>query len=102
MKPRPVFLRSRDRLLRKVFVDKGFPVGEFFIAPIQAEVQRKAHGATDIMTRDRIVCEGIGGVAMVVMAVHIVEQTAHMLAQGVIKNQERVSLRPAYLLGLLE
>src|SRR5262249_21731096 len=66
------------------------------------EVQRKAHGAPDIMTRDRIVREGIGGVAMVVMAVHIVEQTPHMLAQSVIKNQERVSLRPAYLLGLLE
>jgi hypothetical protein len=85
-----------------MFVDKGFPVGEFFIAPIQAEVQRKAHGAADIMTRDRIVGERIRVIAMIVMTIDIVKQTPHMLAQGVIKNQERVSLRPAYLLGLLE
>jgi hypothetical protein len=44
----------------------------------------------------------IGGVALVGMAVHLGEQTPHMLAQSVIKPQERGSLRPAYLLGLLE
>jgi hypothetical protein len=46
--------------------------------------------------------EGIGVVAMVVMAVHIVEETPHMLTQGIIEDQEPVSLRTAYLLGLLE
>ena len=102
MKPRPVFLRGGDKTVRKVFVDKGFPVGEFFIAPIQAEVQRKAHGAADIMTRDRIVGERIRVIAMIVMTIDIVEQTPHMLAQGIIQDQERVSLRPAYLFGLLE
>ena len=50
------------------------------------------------MTRDRIVRERIGVVAMVVMAVHIVEETPHMLTQGVIEDQERVSLRTAYSL----
>src|SRR2546427_3802470 len=54
------------------------------------------------MTRDGIMREGIGVVAMVVMAVHIVEETPHMLTQGIIEDQERVSLRTAYLLGLLE
>jgi hypothetical protein len=54
------------------------------------------------MTRDRIVGERIRGIAMIVMPVDIVEQTPHMLAQGVSKNQDRVSLWPAYLLGLLE
>src|SRR5262245_27017375 len=73
-----------------------------WLTPIQAEVQRKAHGAADIMTRDRMVRERIRVIAMIVMTIDIVEQTAHMLAQGVIKNQERVTLRPAYLLGLLE
>jgi hypothetical protein len=54
------------------------------------------------MTGDGIVCEGIGGVTMVIMAVHIVEQTADMLAQGVIKDQGSISLRTAYRLRLLE
>jgi hypothetical protein len=44
VQPRPVFLRGGDRTVRKAFVDKGFPSGEVFIAPIQAEVQWKAHG----------------------------------------------------------
>ena len=46
--------------------------------------------------------ERIRGIAMIVMTIDIVEQTPHMLAQGVIKNQERVSLWPADRLGLLE
>ena len=54
------------------------------------------------MTRDGIMREGIGVVAMVVMVVHIVEETPHMLTQGIIEDQEPVSLRTAYLLGLLE
>ena len=39
---------------------------------------------------------------MVVMAVHIVEQTAHMLTQGVIESQRGVGLRIAPPLRLLE
>ena len=46
------------------------------------------------MTGDGIMREGIGGVAMVIMAVHIVEQTADMLTQGVIKDQGSVSFGP--------
>ena len=48
------------------------------------------------MTGDGIMREGIGGVAMVIMAVHIVEQTADMLTQGVIKDQGSVSLWTTY------
>jgi hypothetical protein len=54
------------------------------------------------MTRDRIVREGIRVVAMVVVAVDIVEQTAHMFAQGVIEYEHRVSLRIADQFRLLE
>jgi hypothetical protein len=39
---------------------------------------------------------------MVVMAVHIVEQTAAMLTQGVIQDQGAVSLWTTYRLSLLE
>ena len=84
MEPRPVFLRGGNGAAREVFTDKAFPLGKFFIAPIQAEVQRKAHGAADIMTRDGIVGEGICVIAMIVVTIDIVEQIPHMLAQGVI------------------
>src|SRR5215510_7354344 len=95
-------LVRRDGTSGEVCADKLFPAGELFVAPIQPKVHGKTHRATDIMTRDGIVCEGIGGVAMVIMAVHIVEQTADMLAQGVIKDQGSGSLRTAYCLSLLE
>ena len=95
-------LRLRDRAVGKVLLDKRFPLGALFIASIQPEVHGKTHRTTDIMARDGIMREGIGVVAMVVMAVHIVEETPHMLTQGIIEDQEPVSLRTAYLLGLLE
>src|SRR4030095_14820613 len=68
----------------------------------QSEVHGQTDRTTDIMTGDGIVREGIGSVAMVIMAVHIVEQTADMLTQGVIKDQSSVSLWTAYRLCLLE
>jgi len=102
VEPRPVFLRGGHGAVGKVCVDKGFPLGEFFIAPIQAEVQRKAPGAADIMTRDRMVGERIRVVAMMIMAIHIGEQTAHRLTQGSIEDQHCVGLRSADRLRLLE
>src|SRR6266705_3741543 len=54
------------------------------------------------MTGDRIVREGIRVIAMIIMAIDIVEQTAHMLAQRVIQHQERVSFRTADRFRLLE
>src|SRR6266571_4719201 len=54
------------------------------------------------MTGDRIVREGIRGIAMIVMAINIIEQTAHMLAQRIIKDQDRVSFRTADGFRLLE
>jgi len=95
-------LLGRDRTVRKVFVNKLCPAGEFFIAAIQAETHRKTYRATDIMTRDRMVCEGIRIVTMVVMTVDIVEETPHRFTQGIIEDQEPVGLRTAYLCGLLE
>jgi len=95
------FLRGRDGTVGKVLMDGLLPAGQFFIAPRQTEIHRKTDGATDIMTGDRIVREGIRGVAMIRMAVHIVKQTADMFAQGVIEDQCRVSLRHTDLLRLL-
>jgi len=95
-------LLGRDRTVGKVCVDKRFPAGECFLAARQLEIHRKTYGTTDIMTRDRIVCEGIRVVTMVVMTVHIVEETPHMFTQGTIEDQEPVCLRTAYLRGVLE
>jgi len=95
-------LCRRDRTVGKVLLDKRFPLGALFITPGQPEIHGKPHGATHIMTGDRIVREGIRVLAMIVMAIDIVEETPHMLTQGIIEDQEPVSLRTAYLLGLLE
>src|SRR5439155_24229730 len=54
------------------------------------------------MTGDRVVCEGIGVIAVIVVAIDIVEETPHVLTQGIIEDQQRVRLRTAYLLGLLQ
>jgi hypothetical protein len=54
------------------------------------------------MTGDRIVRQGIWVIAMIVMAIDIVEETSYVFTQRIIEDQEPVSLRTAYLLGLLE
>jgi Reverse transcriptase (RNA-dependent DNA polymerase) len=91
-----------DWTVGKVFADERFPAGQLFIAPIQPQIHGKPYGATDVMTGDRIVREGIRVVTMVLVASHILKQTAHMLAQGVIEDQGSVGLRTADSLRLLE
>ena len=95
-------LLRRDGAVGKVFVDKRFPAGDFFIATIHTEIHGKPHGATDIMARDRIVGEWICVIAMIVMTGDIVKQTPHMLAQGIIENQDGVSFRTTNRFCLLE
>ena len=102
MESSPFLLGRWDGAVRKVFLDKRLPLGDLFIAPIHTEVHGKPYGTTDIMTRDGIVRERIRLVAMIVMAIDIVEHTAHRLAQGVIENQRGVGLRAAHRFRLLE
>ena len=98
----PFLLLCRDRAVRKGLVDKIFPPRDLFVAPIQTEGAGQAHGAADLRTRDWLVGEGIGGIARVVRAVHIVEQTPHMFAQCLIEDQRRGRLRTAHRLRLLK
>ena len=86
MEARPFLAFCRDGTVRKMCVDERFPASALFIAPIQAEVHGKTDRPTDIMTGDGIVRERIRLLAMIVMAIDIVEQTAHMLAQRVISK----------------
>ena len=54
------------------------------------------------MAGHRIVGRRMSAVAVVVMAVHVVKETAHMFAQGVIEYEGCVSLRTADPFRLLE
>jgi len=102
MKLRPFLFLRRDGALREVCVDKRLPLGQFFIASIQPEVHGKTHGTTDVIAGYRIVRERIRVVTVIVMAVHIVEQTPDMFASGVIEYQHRVGLGTTDCLRLLE
>jgi len=80
----------------------GFPRRQCLIAAIQAQAEGKAHRATDVAAGHRVMSQGIGAVAMVVMPVHIVEQTPHLCAQGSIDDDTRVASSTAMGFGLLE
>ena len=102
MEARPCLFLGWNDPIGKVCVDERFPSGALFIAPIQTQIQRKTYGAAAVMTGDGIVRKRIRIIAMVLRAVHILAQAAHMFAQGVIQYQDRVSLRHADRLRLLE
>jgi hypothetical protein len=95
-------LFGRDGAVGDMCMDALLPAGQCFVAPIQTEIHRQTDGATAIMTGDRIVREGRRVFAMILLAVHIVKQTADMFAHGVIEAQCRVSLRHTDLLRLVE
>src|SRR6266576_945321 len=98
----PRFSLGRDFQLWKMLGHRGFPLGQLLIAPIQAQAHGEAHRATDIEAGDRVMRQGVSAVAMVVVAVDIVEEAAHMFAQGIIDGQERFTAAPAMGLGLLQ
>ena len=102
MEARPFLFLCRNDTVGEVFMDELFPAGALFIASIQPEVDGKAYRTTEVMAGHRIVGQRIGVVAVVVMAVHVVKETAHMLAQGVIEYQGGVGLRTADPFRLLE
>src|SRR5262249_15721474 len=102
MEARPCLFLCRNGTGGEVFVDELVPRSALFIAPIQTQIHRKTYWATDVMTGDGIVCEGICALAMVIMSIDIGEQTRDMLAERVIEDQRCVSLRTAYGLRLLE
>src|SRR6184192_3143074 len=87
MEARPVLFLCRNDTVGEVFMDELFPAGALFIASIQPEIDGKAYRTTEVMAGHRIVGQRIGVVAVVVMSVHVVKETAHMLAQGVIEYE---------------
>ena len=85
-----------------MFGHRGFPLGQFLIAAIEAQAQGEAHRATDREAGDRIMGQGIGAVAVVVVAVHIVKEAPHVFAQGIIDDDERLASATAMGLRLLQ
>ncbi len=73
------FLRRRTRAVGTGLLDPRRPLGALFIASRQPEVHGKTHRPTDVRAGHRIVRERRGVVALVVMAVDIVEETPHRL-----------------------
>ncbi len=73
-----------NRTVGKVFVYERFPTGHFFIAPIEPQIYRKAHGSTHVMARDWVLCQRVGVIAVIVMAVNVPKQTPGVFAQGII------------------
>ena len=61
-------------------VDARFPGGARFIAPRQPEGHGKAHGTPDVRAGHGIVRQRIGVITMIVMAVYILAQAAHLCA----------------------
>src|SRR5688500_5962693 len=102
MEARPFLFLCRHDKVGEVFMDERFPAGALFIASIQPEIDGKAHRTTEVMAGHRIVGQRIGVVTVVVMAVHVVKETAYMFAQGVIEYEGCVGLRTADPLRLLE
>ena len=91
-----------DGTVGEVLVGTGFPRRALFVAPRPSESHGTTHRPTDVRTRDRMVRERLGVLARVGMPIPIVEETAYLRAHGGIEDQERVRLRTAHRLRLLE
>ncbi|MBT9163187.1 MAG: hypothetical protein DDT24_00091 [Chloroflexi bacterium] len=89
VKPCSFFLLDRYLSPGEMLLDKCFPVGELLVTPIQAQVDRKAHGATYVMAGGRVMCQRIGAFTMVVMAATVLKQVTENI--GVCRHQGRRS-----------
>jgi hypothetical protein len=98
----PLFGLGRDLHVGKVLGHRGVPLGQLLIATIEAQVHGEAHGTTDVQAGHRIMGQGIGALAMVVVTVHIVKQTPHMLTQRIIQDQQGLAPATPMGLGLLQ
>ena len=73
------FLLDWDKPLWKVLLHIGCPVGDLLIAPVQPEIDRKAHHPTHVKTGHWVMRQRIAILPMIVVPVDLLEQTPHML-----------------------
>ena len=86
VQPLPWFLLLGNGTVREMFLHEGGPLRDLFIAPIQPRIDGKAHRAAQIETADQVVRQRVAVIAMIIMAIHILKQAAHVLTQRVVKD----------------
>ena len=99
---RPVLVLCRHDTVGAVCRDERFPAGALCLASRQPEGAGKAYRPTERMAGHRLVGPWRGGVAVVVLAVHVGTEMAPRLAQGGSADEGCVGLRPAAPFRLLE
>ena len=87
---------------RKMLGHRGFPLGQFLIAAIQAQAQGEAPRATDVQAGHRMMGQRGGTLAVVVVAGHVVKETADRFTQGIVNHHERLPSSVAMGCRLLE
>jgi hypothetical protein len=87
----PRLFLGRDPEIRKVFGPCGFPQGSCFTAAIGLQIPGAEDWVTDREASHRIVGRGIPPIAVVIVAVHVVQETPHMFAQGSVDDEERLT-----------
>jgi hypothetical protein len=98
----PRLFLGRDPEIRKVFGPCGFPQGSCFTAAIGLQIPGAEDWVTDREASHRIVGRGIPPIAVVIVAVHVVQETPHMFAQGSVDDEERLTSASAMACRLLE
>jgi len=91
MQPIPRLPCGGDLQVGNMRGHRAFPLREFLIAAIEAQAHGEADRTADREARDRIMGQGIGTVAMVIVAVDIVKEAPHVFAQRIIEGQERLA-----------
>jgi len=92
----------RDRQGRKVRGHHRFPLGQFFLPTIEAQAHRATHRPPDMEAGHRVMGQGLGASAVLVVAIHLVKETANVFTQGLINRDKRVAAALAMGGGLLE
>jgi hypothetical protein len=59
---------------------RGFPLREFLIPAIETQAPGEADWPTHRQVDDRVMGQGIGAITIVIVAVHIIKETAPMFA----------------------
>jgi hypothetical protein len=86
---RPRLWRRRARDVGNMGGPRGCPRGPLRSAARQAQAPRETHRATARAARDGVMGQGGGAVAGVVVAVHLVQETPHVCAQGISTHDQR-------------
>jgi site-specific DNA recombinase len=92
----------RDLQIGKMLRHTRGPLGQFLVAAIEAQAQREAHRTTDRQAGDRVMGQGIGTIAMVVVTVHVIKEAPDVFAQGIINDHQRLASSTTMGRGVLE